>query len=879
MSDAYSNIRARLSGVQDKGDDSCEARCPAHEDNRQSLSLSRGDDGRALLCCHVGCTAQEIVSAVGLTMKDLFPPSENGYVRNGQSNGHAGNSKRRGKSKSSKPLGKIVATYDYRDESGTLLFQKVRDEDKEFRQRAPKPGGGWNWSIKGVRKILYNLDKLAADRESVVWFFEGEKDCDNATKRGLLATTNPVGASKGDKPKFDKKLAEQLRGRDVRLCGDNDEPGRNHVQHVAKLLHGVAKSVRIVELAGLPEKGDVSDWFDAGGTAEQLQALGEDAEEFSPKPNDGRAEIVVSTDEESMADEAIAALARLPRDENGVYQRGGILARIVKSAPKGKGIKRPDGAPTITPLPTPSLREKIATAAQFFKLDGEGNLNKCGVPENVVKAVDARGYWPGIASIEAVVEVPILRADGSVLESPGFDEATGIYFYRGGGVFPSVPEQPTRDDALAALAKLLDILADFPFVSEAHRAAAVAVILTPFGRFAYDGCTPFALYEANTPGAGKGLLSEVSATIWSKTGIPRMALPTRDEEFAKKITSLLIAGDLLINWDNIRGGLGGPALEAVLTSRVWKDRILGASKMTANMPVNLIHTGTGNNCTLIGDMPRRVLNIRLEVEQENAEERTGFRHPDLLGFVREHRGELAVAAVTILAAYHVVGKPSQKLPAWGTFDEWSNLIRSAVVWVGMDDPAKTRIELRDRADTEAAALRQLLAGWEELDPDNKGLSVVEAIALLDGYPDRYVAAREAMAELFNHTKAKPASTKAIGKRLSGFRRRVANGRRFDFREDRNGTKHWFVDVAAGYAGFAGCSYNPPRAHARTRTHAHTEGCVEQPANPANPATPDSPGPCSHEPHERLTHDKYIRTECRRCGEVLKPDRKAEAVGA
>jgi hypothetical protein len=449
------------------------------------------------------------------------------------------------------------------------------------------------------------------------------------------------------------------------------------------------------------------------------------------------------------------------------------------------------------------------------------------VPENVVRAVDARGYWHGIAALEAVVEVPILRADGSVLETPGYDESTGIYFYKGGGVFPPVPERPTREDAIAALARLLDVLADFPFVDESHRAAAVVVILTPFGRFTFDGCVPFALYEANTPGAGKGLLSEVSATIWSKTGIPRMALPTRDEEFQKQITSLLIAGDMLVNWDNIRGPLGGPALEAVLTSRVWKDRILGVSKMTGNLSVNLIHTGTANNAVLIGDMPRRVLGIRLEVEQENAEERSGWRHPELLAHVRQHRGELAVAAVTILRAYVCAGKRSQKLPPWGSFAEWSALIRSAVVWAGMEDPAKTRIELRDRADTEATTLRQLLAGWEELDADGNGLTVVEAITLLDGYPNQYAAAREAMAELFGHTKAKPASTKAIGKRLSGFRRRVANGRRFDFREDRNGTKHWFVDVAAGYEGFAGCSHNPPRAHTHAHAHAHTNECVEQ----------------------------------------------------
>lgn len=866
------NVLGRLDGVRQTGELQWQARCPNHDDRTASLCIgatATDSAGIVLVKCQAGCATESVVAKLGLTMKDLFPPS---------ANGHAGNGSAKGRSKTTKPKGKIEATYDYRDEAGALLFQKVRFEGKEFVQRRPNGSGGWIWSLKGQRKVIYSLDKITADTESVVWFFEGEKDCDNAAKRGLLATTNPDGASKSDKPKFDKRLAEQLRGRNVVVCGDNDEPGRRHVQHVATILSGVAKSVRVVELAGLPEKGDVSDWFDAGGTAEQLQALAAECAEFKPSKGDGRAEIVVSTGEERMADETISALARMPRDEHGIYQRGCVLVRIVNASPKGKGIKRADGAPTITPLPLPSLREKIATAVQFFKPDAEGNVKKTSVPENVVRAVDARGYWQGIASIEAVVEVPILRADGTVLESPGYDEATGIFFYRGDGVFPPAPERPTRDDALAALAKLLDVLADFPFLADEHRAAAVAVILTPFGRFAFDGCVPFALYEANTPGAGKGLLSEASATIWSRTGIPRMALPQRDEEFQKQITSLLIAGDMLINWDNIRRPLGGPAMEAAMTSRTWKGRILGQSRMTGNLPVNLIHTGTANNAVLVGDMPRRLLNIRLEVEQENAEDRSGFRHPDLLGYVREHRGELAVAAVTILRAYVVAGKPRQKLLPWGTFDEWSGLVRAAVVWLGMADPAKTRIELRDRADTEAAALRMLLMGWQELDPDGDGLSVPEAIALLDGYPDRYEAAREAFADLFGHSKTKPANSKTIGKRLSGFRRRVAGGKRFDYREGRGHIRRWYVQ-STGDNGDNGDrdSHCLAGAHAHAQAHAREE-CVEQ--SPKSPKSPSAdPDPCAHEPHERTTFDGFIRTECVHCGEVLAPDRKATEVVA
>jgi hypothetical protein len=240
------------------------ARCPAHDDQKPSLSISEGREGRAVLNCHAnaGCKVDAICAAVGLTVLDLMPTADRLPM-------------------SSKPKGKprIVAQYDYRDEAGNVLFQAVRYEPKDFRQRRPDGKGGWTWSVKGARVVPYRLPELLAAPARPVVVAEGEKDCDNLARIGVLTTCNACGAGK-----WTAEHSEYLRGRRVIVLPDNDDAGRNHAQQVAQSLQGIAESVRIVELPGLPDKGDVSDWIAAGGTKAELKRLAEGAPDWTPKP-------------------------------------------------------------------------------------------------------------------------------------------------------------------------------------------------------------------------------------------------------------------------------------------------------------------------------------------------------------------------------------------------------------------------------------------------------------------------------------------------------------------------------------------------------------------------------------------------------------------
>lgn len=255
-------IADRFEGVRPRGKGFI-ARCPAHEDRKASLTIGTGDDGKTLLHCHAGCTVEAIASAAGLQLGDLFPEKTQTRPR-------------------------IVATYDYRDERGELLFQVLRREDKSFPQRRPDGAGGWIWKLGDTRRVLYRLPELlAADPEATVFIAEGEKDVENLVARGFVATTNPGGAEK-----WRAELGAALAGRDVVILPDNDDVGRRHANNVAARLVGVARSVKVVELPRLPPKGDVSDWLERGGEPIVLRALAHDAPEWSP----GAAKVPLTSD-------------------------------------------------------------------------------------------------------------------------------------------------------------------------------------------------------------------------------------------------------------------------------------------------------------------------------------------------------------------------------------------------------------------------------------------------------------------------------------------------------------------------------------------------------------------------------------------------------
>jgi len=192
---------------------------------------------------------------------------------------------------------KPIAIYDYTDEAGKILFQVCRYEPKDFRQRRSDGNGGYVYNLDGVRRVPYRLPELLkAPMQDFIYIVEGEKDADRLISLGLPTTTNPGGANK-----WKSEYNQHLRGRLVAICGDNDEPGRRHVRQVADSLFGVASLVRVVDLPDLPNKGDISWWFEHGGTKAELIRLTDAAPDFDPAETDAASpNLVCLADVESL---------------------------------------------------------------------------------------------------------------------------------------------------------------------------------------------------------------------------------------------------------------------------------------------------------------------------------------------------------------------------------------------------------------------------------------------------------------------------------------------------------------------------------------------------------------------------------------------------
>jgi hypothetical protein len=260
-------ILQRLDGVKREKPGQWAARCPAHEDGSPSLAVKQSGDGKILLHCLAGCRVDDVLKALHLEPSDLFPDRQVDHAR-----------------------AEIAAVYPYVDEHGELLYEAVRLIPKSFRQRRPDPDGGWLWSLEAnpkknlsaVRRVLYRMPEILGDKTGrSVFVVEGEKEVDSVRGLGFLATCCSGGAKAW---KHVAALAsEVLKGRHVVVIPDNDEPGREYAAQVVLSLRGVAKSIRVLELPGLAEKGDVSDWIRDGGTPEKLTELARAATDARPE--------------------------------------------------------------------------------------------------------------------------------------------------------------------------------------------------------------------------------------------------------------------------------------------------------------------------------------------------------------------------------------------------------------------------------------------------------------------------------------------------------------------------------------------------------------------------------------------------------------------
>lgn len=452
-----------------------------------------------------------------------------------------------------------------------------------------------------------------------------------------------------------------------------------------------------------------------------------------------RSTIIVDHELERMCDEAALTL----ESRADIFQRSGLFGGLVRIV-KGKGTKlrgliRPPGEPQIQSVPLSQMHLMLASSAQWMKykkVEDEWKLVPTTPPDKVVKGVLERGEYPDcIRELQAVVEAPMLRLDHQVIQEPGYDEYSGLLYMQPGCMKGhSVPAFPNGEDIEEAKELLLDLFADFPFRSEAHRSAALAALLTCFSRFAITGNLPLFLINATTPGTGKTLLSYVISLLAVGREFTKMSQHVDEDAERKMFFSLAMSGTLFVLIDNVDKPLGSGALDMAMTTGSVASTMHYTHQMVS-APFIAMMMATGNNVAFKqgADTARRTLEIALETKLDQPENREDFRHHPLEEYVQKNRAQLVMAALTLLRGYCAAGMPDQKLKNWGGFESWSRLIRHCLVWCGLPDPYDAHVELRESADTDRQLVDDLVFGWKEvLDYNNvDAITVSEVLAEIE----------------------------------------------------------------------------------------------------------------------------------------------------
>lgn len=390
-----------------------------------------------------------------------------------------------------------------------------------------------------------------------------------------------------------------------------------------------------------------------------------------------------------------------------VFQRGRELVRPVQQeVPASKG--RMTISAGMSKITTPGMIDLLCQSAHWVRYDGRKKKEVATDPtERIANIILSRvGLWE-VPVVAGVITTPTMRPDGTVLHQAGYDPVTRLYQIRDPTLRPSyIPNEPTQLDANRAIETLNGLLDEFPFVAEVDRSVALSALITPVVRGAIS-VAPLHAIKASTAGTGKSYLADLASAICTGRPCPVISISPDPKETESRLTGLLLAGFPLISLDNVNGELGGDLLCQAVERPTVRLRRLGGSDIF-EIESRATFFATGNGLRVKGDMTRRTLISNLDAGVERPEEREFHHSP--VDDVLADRGKYVAAALTVVRAYIVAGKPNRLRPL-ASFEEWSDLVRSALVWLGLPDPVETTETARED-DPELTALRDLVTCWK-----------------------------------------------------------------------------------------------------------------------------------------------------------------------
>lgn len=358
--------------------------------------------------------------------------------------------------------------------------------------------------------------------------------------------------------------------------------------------------------------------------------------------------------------------------------------------------------PAIGVATNATVRDTIGIFANCQKFDIRANKWLAVDPKSeLAEAIlDHKGKGPHWRTLAGITSTPIMRRDASIAWEHGFDEQTGI-FLMDPVKLPKMPIRPNRADAKAALAILDELLREFPFHDSedsslaynltASYSVAISALLTPIARAAIS-VSPMHIAKAPAAGTGKSYLFNIASAIAHGTRCPVIAAGQDEEETEKRLASRILAGNSIICIDNVNGVLSGDLLAQAISEDIVAPRVLGRSE-SPNITNRFTIFATGNNISIKGDLNRRCIVCTMDAGLETPSERRFETDP--VAMVLADRGRYVVACLTILRAHALACYPGMAdLKPFNSFEDWSKVVRAALVWLGLKDPVTSLDTIR-----------------------------------------------------------------------------------------------------------------------------------------------------------------------------------------
>ena len=470
--------------------------------------------------------------------------------------------------------------------------------------------------------------------------------------------------------------------------------------------------------------------------------------------------------------------------EGEVFERAGRLMRLA------------DGE--LLAVEKPWLQTYLEKAFRFFNFDSRSNdwsVRDC--PDKVaLRVLAARGDWY-LPKVTGLVSFPVMRPDGSVIEQPGFDEATGL-LYLSDSDTKQTPHALDRAGLADALRRIWEPFDLFPFDSDTSRGVFLSALLTTVCRPALPTAPGF-LVRAYTAGTGKTLLSECLMLL---AGAPIKAMPLPEgnpEEIGKRLFSVLLTGRAGVVLDNLSGVIDSADLCVFLTSAEPEGRILGQSE-TRSAINRVLWVLNGNNVSAGGDTFRRILPIGLDADCESPETRKfSFNPRDL---IRDRLDAYRADLLSVLLTYQWEGAPVVGAGGLGSFDEWERLVRQCVCWLmregvtpaPMTDPVEV-LQLSKAEDPYHQQHIEVLQAWWDL-YGNSVVRVKDIVSLVTAAVFPVTQAERAFIDAVKEIA--PLRGEFNGRYFAGWLRRhkgkVVSGLRLDAGDTNQSEPGWRVDV-------------------------------------------------------------------------------------